>query len=159
MPFNELMFRNVDGSSSDPVDSWHHEVFASILAYGGANEYAPVMNEIFRDPWGNAARSVEEILGYTDPEDEEEHIDPGTYALFEFGLRSAREEAEQKERGDVAAELSRLFELSGLTRAEFAARLGTSTSRLSTYLAAKVSPRASLMVRATRVAARAEQPA
>lgn len=34
MSFNELMFRNVEGSSADPVRSWHPEVIASILAYG-----------------------------------------------------------------------------------------------------------------------------
>lgn len=156
MSFNELMFRNVEGSSADPVRTWHPEVIASILAYGGADDYAPVMNEIFADPWGPVARTVEEIVRHLDLDDEDESVDSGTAALFAAGLRYAREDAEAEEQSAVADELAQLVRRSGLRQTEFAARLGTSAGRLSNYLRAKISPRASLMVRARRVAADAE---
>jgi len=53
--------------------------------------------------------------------------------------------------GPVAAEISHLVDESGLTRADFASRIGTSTSRLSTYVNGKVTPSASLLVRMRRV--------
>jgi transcriptional regulator with XRE-family HTH domain len=54
----------------------------------------------------------------------------------------------------VAAEITRLLADSGMTRAEFASALGTSTSRLSTYLSGKVTPSAALLVRMGRVETR-----
>lgn len=48
--------------------------------------------------------------------------------------------------------MSDLLARSGLRRTEFASRLGTSRSRLSTYLSGTVVPSAALMVRAQRVA-------
>jgi transcriptional regulator with XRE-family HTH domain len=54
----------------------------------------------------------------------------------------------------VAAEITRLLADSGMTRAEFASAIGTSTSRLSTYLSGKVTPSAALLVRMRRVATR-----
>lgn len=62
-------------------------------------------------------------------------------------IADARETAEADERRAVAAEISRLVDESGLTRAEFASRIGTSASRLSTYVDGKVTPSASLLLR------------
>jgi len=69
-------------------------------------------------------------------------------------LTAAREQAERDECAEVAAEIIRLQAASGLARAEFAAAIGTSTSRLCTYLSGKVTPSAGLLVRMRRVAAR-----
>lgn len=114
------------------------------------------MNEIFADPWGPVARTVEDIVRHLDLDDEDESVDSGTAALFAAGLRYAREDAEAEEQSAVADELAQLVRRSGLRQTEFAARLGTSAGRLSNYLRAKISPRASLMVRARRIAADAE---
>lgn len=48
------------------------------------------------------------------------------------------------------------LERSGLTRAAFAALVGTSASRLSTYLNAKVTPSAAMLVRIERTASSAQ---
>ena len=66
-------------------------------------------------------------------------------------IARAREEAEASEREAVAAEVDRLVRASGLSRAEFASRIGTSASRLSTYVTGKVTPSAALLVRMRRV--------
>jgi hypothetical protein len=47
----------------------------------------------------------------------------------------------------AASEVGALVKASGLTRAEFASGIGTSPSRLSTYVTGKVTPSAALLVR------------
>lgn len=50
--------------------------------------------------------------------------------------------------------LGQAVERSGLSQAAFASRIGTSASRLSTYMSGKVTPSATLMLRIRRVAGR-----
>lgn len=63
-----------------------------------------------------------------------------------------------RERAEVAAEIRGLLTASGYTREEFARRIGTSTSRLCTYLNGKVNPSAALVVRMRRVSLAAVAP-
>jgi len=67
-------------------------------------------------------------------------------------IAAARETAEGEEREAVAAEVEELIRKSGLSRGEFAAVIGTSASRLSTYATGKVTPSAALLVRMRRAA-------
>jgi ribosome-binding protein aMBF1 (putative translation factor) len=67
-------------------------------------------------------------------------------------LARARRDAENREREQVAAEVRDAIARSGLSRSEFASRIGTSPSRLSTYTTGKVTPSATLMLRMRRVA-------
>jgi DNA-binding transcriptional regulator YiaG len=69
-------------------------------------------------------------------------------------IERAREEAEKSEREAVANEIDGLVRESGLSRTEFASRIGTSASRLSTYVTGKVTPSAALLVRMRLVAKR-----
>jgi ribosome-binding protein aMBF1 (putative translation factor) len=71
---------------------------------------------------------------------------------MESVLSRARERTEAAERADVAAEIRQAIARSGLSRAEFASRIGTSASRLSTYASGKVTPSATLMLRIQRLA-------
>ena len=75
----------------------------------------------------------------------------GTTELFDAVIARARDAAADAERQEVAAEIGRLVGRSGLSRQAFASRIGTSASRLSTYLSGKVTPSAALMVRMRRV--------
>jgi len=141
-----LAFRNVDAAVDDPVDTWPAEAVRAALERGGLSHWRRMRAAIEADPWGPLARRVEE--GIT--------IDPpyGTGPLFAELLAGARRRAEAAERVVVAAEIRDLLEESGLTRAEFASRVGTSTSRLSTYLTGSVVPSAALLVRMRRVVGR-----
>ncbi|WP_051393505.1 helix-turn-helix domain-containing protein [Glycomyces arizonensis] len=89
-------------------------------------------------------RRVEHVLAYSRP--------CGVANLMGRVLRSARGAAERE---TVAGSVRQAVAESGLTRAEFASRIGTSVSRLSTYATGKVVPSAVLMVRIDRVAVRA----
>lgn len=68
-------------------------------------------------------------------------------ALLTEVISQARARTARAERLAVASEIGQLVERSRLSRAAFAERVGTSTSRLSTYLSGKVARRAALMVR------------
>jgi hypothetical protein len=140
-----LLFRNVDVSPDDAVETWPVEAISTALERGSLRHWARIAAAVYNDPWGPVSRSLEEALTCVEPYG----VAPGMRRVVEQGR--ARREHEEKQ--EVAAELRTLLARSGLSAAEFAGRLGTSASRLSTYLNAKVTPNAGLMVRARRVTA------
>ena len=79
----------------------------------------------------------------------------GTTELLTTVIENARQDAADAERQEVANEIRDLVARSGLSRQDFAFRLGTSRPRLSTYMSGKVTPSASLMLRIRRIAAQA----
>lgn len=141
-----VSFRNVTASPSDPVGAWPTEALQAALERGGLAEWRRVAEEIEAQPWGRTARQIEEVLSHSRPY--------GVAELFEGVIESARERAETGEREAVAAELRELVGRSGFSQADFASRLGTSASRLSSYVNGRVVPSATLLVRARNVCAR-----
>jgi DNA-binding transcriptional regulator YiaG len=138
-----LAFRNVDASPEDPVSEWPLEAIQTALERGGLSHWRRLAKAIRAQPWGPLARRVEEVLTYSRPY--------GVAPAMERVIAKAREEAEAAEREAVAAEVDRLVRISSLSRAEFASRIGTSASRLSTYVTGKVTPSAALLLRMRRV--------
>jgi ribosome-binding protein aMBF1 (putative translation factor) len=138
-----LAFRHLTTVPTDPVTDWPTEAVQAALGRGDLEHWHRLVAEINRDPWGRTARQVEEVLSHSRPY--------GVAEVMESAIARARTRAEADERAEVAAEISRALERSSLTRAEFASRIGTSASRLSTYVSAKVTPSASLMVRIRRL--------
>jgi hypothetical protein len=134
-----LAFRNVDASPEDPVSEWPLEAIQTALERGGLSHWHRLAKAIQSQPWGPVARRVEEVLTYSRPY--------GVTPLMDRVIANARAEAEAAERNAVAAEVDQLVRASGLSRAEFASRIGTSASRLSTYATGKVTPSAALLVR------------
>jgi DNA-binding transcriptional regulator YiaG len=139
-----VAFRNLDVSPEDPVEVWPTEAVLTALERGGLGHWRRLTEAIREDPWGPVARRVEEALEVSRPY--------GVGVLMSDVLAAARTRAERAERAEVAAEIARLQTASGLTRADFASAIGTSASRLSTYLSGKVTPSAGLLVRMRRVA-------
>lgn len=142
-----LGFRNVDARPDDPVETWPLEAVRATLERGGLQHWRRLAAAIREEPWGPVARSVEEVLGHSRPY--------GVAELMEGVIARARNAAGSEERVQVAREIRALVAGSGLTREQFAARIGTSASRLSTYLSGKVVPSAALLVRMRRVSERA----
>ncbi len=135
----ELVFRNVDASPEDPVEEWPLEAIQTALERGSLKHWRRLGTAIRVQPWGPVARDVEEVLTYSRPY--------GVAKVMERVIDEARHDAEAAERATVATEVRQLIERSGLSRAEFASRIGTSPSRLSTYATGKVTPSAALLVR------------
>lgn len=142
----DLVFRNVDASPDDPVAEWPIEGIQAALERGSLIYWRRLAGAIQAEPWGRVARRVEKVLAYSRPY--------GVANLMERVIADAREAAEANERRAVAAEISCLVAESGLSQADFASQIGTSASRLSTYVNGKVTPSASLLVRMRGVAGR-----
>lgn len=141
-----LAFRNLTVTPQAPVSQWPTEAVQTALERGDLTDWHRIVAEIRADPWGKTARQMEEVLSYCRPY--------GIAEAMQTVLSRAREQAEARERASVAAEIRAAVVRSGLSRAEFASRIGTSASRLSTYISGKVTPAATLMLRVRRVADR-----
>lgn len=139
-----LLLRNVDVDLRAPVDTWPYEALVSVIERGLVSDWIPILRAIRADPWGPVARDVEHYLGYAQPY--------GVGQLLTRAIGRARAANADDERRAVAARVRRLVADSGLTPTEFARRIGTSRSRLSTYRTGSVTPSAALMLRMERTA-------
>jgi hypothetical protein len=140
----QVAFRNVDGSSDDDVRGWPFEALTAALGRGLVRDWRPLLDEVRRHPWGSFARRMERAAASVD--------DRSLRALVDRAIRTARAEHEQAERDEVARRVRGAVERSGLTASGFAAEIGTSPSRLSTYMTGRVTPSAAMLVRIERVA-------
>jgi DNA-binding transcriptional regulator YiaG len=142
-----LKFRNITASPDDPVDTWPFEGILAAVERGTLPDWRRLAAVIRADPWGPVAQQVLEAIRLSRPY--------GTAELLEGVVDRARKQAADSERQDVASEIRNLVIRSGLAQQDFADRIGTSRSRLSTYMSGKVVPSAALMVRMRRVALQA----
>ncbi len=140
-----LAFRNVTARPDDPVETWPTEAVQAALERGDLKHWRRLVARIRLQPWGRTARQVEEVLSHSRPY--------GVAELMEDQIQRARAAAESAERAEVAAEVRRSIAESGLSRTEFASRVGTSPSRLSTYVTGKVTPSATMLLRIRRLGA------
>ncbi len=139
-----LRFRNVDADPTDDVRTWPYEALVTAIDRGLVPDWQPIFAEIRRSPWGRVARRIERYLGYREPD--------GVGTLFRLAIGRARSDADGADRAVVAERVRRAVERSGLTQAQVAELVGTSASRLSTYVSGKVTPSAALLVRLERLA-------
>jgi DNA-binding transcriptional regulator YiaG len=146
-----LAFRNLDITPDAPVSAWPTEAVQAALERGDLEHWQRIVAEVNRDPWGPVARQLEEVLSHSRPY--------GIADAMDVLLARARQHAEDREREQVAAEVRQAIDRSGLSRSEFASRIGTSPSRLSTYATGRVTPSATLMIRMRRVPPRGESDA
>jgi hypothetical protein len=145
-----VRFRNVDASPDDDVRTWPYEALVTVVDRGLVADWQPVFAEIRRSPWGRVARRIERHLTYREPD--------GAGVLFALAIERARADSERADREQVAARVRAAVDRSGLTKAEFAALVGTSAPRLSTYLNGRVIPSAAMMLRIERTADDAATP-
>jgi len=139
-----VAFRNIDAFPDDPVRTWPFEGVLAALERGGLPEWRRLARAIGDQPWGQVARYVEQAVAMAHPF--------GVSEVMTDLIAEARQEAEAAERAAVVAEVRELVARSGRTQAQFAASMGTSASRLSTYASGAVVPSATLMVRMRRAA-------
>jgi len=104
---------------------------------------------IAADPWADDVRAAHEVAELLDC--------PVLSDALVHVIREARERAQDKERIAVADSIRRLVAESGLSQREFAERVATSPSRLSTYITGSVTPSAAMMLRIERIARLAQR--
>lgn len=140
-----VAFRNVDASPTDPVATWPYEAIATVIERGLVTDWRPLLSEMRTRPHGRVARMVEAYVDRAEVD--------GATRLFRLALDDARRREDDADRAEVAARVRECIAASGLTAARFAAEIGTSASRLSTYATGRVTPSAALLVRMQRVGA------
>ena len=145
-----LQFRNLNVTPDAPVEQWPVEGVLAALERGSLQHWRKLDRAIQNDPWGSVARRVESALQANRPY--------GVAELMERSIARARARAEQTERDQVAQQVRDCLAQSGLTARDFAERIGTSPSRLSTYQSGKVTPSAALLIRMQRIAQRSNAP-
>ena len=139
-----LQFRNIDVAPDDPVEQWGFEGLLAAVDRGDISDWRKIATAVHRDPWGEVAETLEQVFACAE--------DLGAVATVRAAVALARERREAAERREVAETMRGYVTRSGLNQQQFARRIGTSASRLSTYLSGKVSPSAALVVRARGVA-------
>lgn len=114
---------------------------------GDVSLWRRLVTAALADPW---AGRTEFFLGLIDPV---RH--PGEHAGVAALSDLARRIAEEDERRAVADHIRTTIAATGLTQREFATLVGTSPSRLSTYVTGSVTPSAAMLLRINRMAKRA----
>lgn len=129
-----------------PVEFWPTALIRSALESGDISVWQRIVVAIKRDPFGRTARQVEEVLEAASPY--------GISKALTEVLSRARAHLEANERSEASRHVRLLLERSGLTEREFASRIGVSAGDLAAFLAASISPPASLMIRMRRLSDR-----
>lgn len=144
-----LQFRNITTVPDDPVEKWGVEGILAAIDRGSILHWRRIAVVVRADPWGSVAADLEQALQLAE--------DVGVAATLRRTLSHARDDVDAAARAEVRRRLQDLVEKSGLTAAQFAQRVGTSASRVSTYLNGKVVPSAALLVRCEAVSKRAAE--
>jgi DNA-binding transcriptional regulator YiaG len=120
------------------------EQLMDLIHHGNARRWRAALLPLIESPWGPYGEHIVRLAK-----------DAGHDAIAEL-LQDCRKvfrtRQEQRERDAIAREIRRLVAISGLTQRQFAAQIGTSPSRLSTYVNGRVIPSAAMLLRIRRVA-------
>lgn len=144
-----LKFRNINATPDDPVEKWGVEGILAAIDRGSLPHWRRIVAAVRADPWGVVAADLEQALELAE--------DVGVASTLRRVLTHTRDDVNADARAEVRRRLQVLLANSGLTAAQFAQRVGTSASRMSTYLSGKVVPSAALLVRCEAVSKRAAE--
>lgn len=136
-----LLFEDIDPdrvtAPITAVDELHR-----LLDEGTVVEWRNHLSTIASSPWGPYADDLL-ALGKTSER-------PAALAAIASSIAQCQEWCRDRERDQVAREIRHLVAVSGASQREFASRIGTSPSRLSTYVRGTVTPSAAMLLRIQR---------
>jgi hypothetical protein len=138
-----LLMADVDPSSPAPLPKDAEEL-SQIIERRGVKDWRRVLAIIAANPWGPEVTSLAEMAREADL--------PAPASALEWCAKVYRKRFEEAERLEVAKEIRRLVAISGCSQRQFAQYIGTSPSRLSTYVNGLVTPSAAMMLRISRSA-------
>lgn len=139
MPMIDAPIRNVRFDPCAPISEWSVEVVETVLDRGSLSDWHLLAAEIRRQPWGNIARQVAEIISWG------EHY--GVDQLMSTIIERARQRFDDDARQRYAAQLRQRRLDAGLAQRELAQAAGTSASRLSAYENGTVAPTTTVLGR------------
>jgi len=138
-----LLMADVDPANPAPFPR-DAAALAHLVEKRGVAEWRRVLAIIAANPWGP------EVTRLADLAREAELLAPAS--ALEWCAKVYRKRFEEAERLEVAKEIRRLVAISGCSQRQFAQYIGTSPSRLSTYVNGLVTPSAAMMLRISRSA-------
>jgi DNA-binding transcriptional regulator YiaG len=136
-----VAFRNLTVSPDQPVEQWTTEGVLSALERGALKDWRRLARAVQAEPHGVVAEELLEAIEVTESR--------GVAAAMLQVVQNAR----MSEAECIARRVRSCIRRSGLIQAAFAAKIGTSQSRLSTYARGTVTPSAVVMARIERAAA------
>jgi DNA-binding transcriptional regulator YiaG len=137
-----LTFRNLTVTPEDRVSDWGVEGILAAIDRGGLDDWAKVAVAVEAAPHGPVAGQLEEALEIAES--------VGAAALLRRVLDDARSTAEERS----VRRLQELAREADLSQQRLAERIGTSRSRLSSYLSGAVAPSAVVVERLEAVVRR-----
>jgi hypothetical protein len=114
-----------------------------VLDAGTLPEWRAHLGMIAASPWGPYAEQLVALARQSGR--------PLVLSSTESSVEQCREWLRDQERDQVAREIRHLVALSGTSQREFSGLIGTSPSRLSTYVRGTVTPSAAMLLRIQRV--------
>lgn len=120
------------------------EQLLDLLEHGNARRWRAALLPLIESPWGPYGQHIVRLTQDADL--------PAIATVLEECRKVYQERQEQRERDAIAREIRRLVAISGLTQRQFSSQIGTSPSRLSTYVNGRVIPSAAMLLRIRRVA-------
>ncbi|NHA01072.1 helix-turn-helix transcriptional regulator [Nocardioides sp. W3-2-3] len=144
-PRAAMLFMLVGAHEVEPgPDIETPEAFVRHFLEEGLPEWRAQIARYAEDPWSPYARHLDALAQQAGL--------PGFDVTIGQFMHEMRDHAETRDREMVAREIRRLVAESGLSQRTFAARLGTSPSRMSSYCTGQVTPSAALLLRIRRLA-------
>lgn len=113
-----------------------------LLDHGSITDWRAQLSAVAASPWGPYA---DQLLALAQSSDR-----PSALAAVAGSVEQCQEWCRERERDQVAREIRHLVAVSGASQREFASRIGTSPSRLSTYVRGSVTPSAAMLLRIQR---------
>jgi hypothetical protein len=120
------------------------EQLLDLAHHGNARRWRAALLPLIESPWGPYGEHVVRLCQEADL--------PVIGEVLQECRKVYQRRQERRERDAIAREIRRLVAISGLTQRQFASQIGTSPSRLSTYVNGRVVPSAAMLLRIRRVA-------
>jgi hypothetical protein len=138
-----IAFRNVDVEPGSSPDEWPFEAVLAALERGALSDWRVLAAAVRDQPWGPCAQAIDAIVSWG------ELGAVGT--LFAETLRRARVDFDRTTAERYGAWIRNVRRSLGMSLREFAPRIGTSASRLSSYEQGAVAPGVAILGRVERI--------
>lgn len=139
-----LLLEDVDATEPAPLPASSREL-RQVVEKRGVGAWRALLATVAANPFGPDATRLAELADGTGL--------PAPAQAVEACVQVYRKRFEDAERLEVAREIRELVASSGYSQRQFARHIGTSASRLSTYVNGLVTPSATMVVRIRRCAA------
>lgn len=133
-----LHFRNIDATPDDPVEAWGFEGMLAAIDRGYAKDWRKLVDAVAGNP------TLRVIF--------DEARDAAESRATVAALDAALELAERTPAQEALARLRSAYRGTRMTQGELASKLGTSRTRLNSYLTGKVTPSMDVLVAVEQIA-------